>query len=280
MIFGNAEFMDMPFEPIIKAFRGSALSCTRSRLVDYADAFFEYLECHVSVDDETANSHVQRTFISAMSPLVRSAFEKLLKSKLKRNEQVADKMGALFVEEVRAKVTEVQTKPDCPTFDGITAEELSRTYADQVVAALTELTSDEPPSSEVQGAMNTVATEYIGLHLKKNVFSGQSTGIAFAGFDKQEQFPSLYVYDTEGLIMGRVKRGLIDSVPISPVGQRGHIAALAQDDVVKRYVEGIDPRLSRDIGTSLRKAMGGFGEALAEEWFKGKKRQPSEAACH
>jgi len=127
--------------------------------------------------------------------------------------------------------------------------------------------------------MNKEAVTLLGLILKQKVYSNHSTGLAFAGFGKDEQFPSLHVYDTEGIIANEVKRDLVEKIVISADGQRGHIAALAQDDVVKRYVEGIDPRVSDELGNELRKLIIEFGDELSASWFQGTraKKARSEA---
>jgi hypothetical protein len=273
MIFGNAEFMDIPFEPIIKEFRCSDLASPKEKLTGYADAFFEYLEGRLAVGADTCNMHIHNVTRSALEPLVKRAYDRLISNGIKQNESVPEQIGDLFVDELRQKNTELAAEADCETLNDEDADHLSALHRDEVAAVLCELMLPRGADGFARQDIMVEAARFIGLHLKKGVYSELSTGIALAGFGTTEQFPSLQVYHTEGLVRGRVKRTLIDAVHISPTGQRGHVAPLAQDDVVKRYVEGVDPKLGQELAGELRRAMREFGAALADSWLKGPRRK-------
>lgn len=277
MIFGNSEFMDMPFEPIIKQFRNCSLSNRKKHVGHYAEAFFKYLETQVNIDTETANNHISSTFMTALSPYLKRALDRLLKSRAKKSGSIADNMGEFFLEELSNGIDYLKKEEDCPCMDTHTAEELADLYKPQVNDALNYHVRNNPPSEAVMQRMLDASYVFIGLFLKKSIFSEQSTGIAFAGFGSDDHFPSLYVFDTEGLVAGHVKRRLTEKVCISPNGQRGYIAPLAQDDIVKRYVEGIDPGLSDEIAERLSEMMAAFGEGLATQWLRGAKRKNAVA---
>jgi len=111
------------------------------------------------------------------------------------------------------------------------------------------------------------------------VYSDYRTGFAFAGFGSNNVFPSLLIYDTEGIIGVHVNRSLLKEIKIDPAGPLGHVESLAQSDVVQRYTEGIDPKLNKLLADKLRDAIRGFGEGLADEWLpkRGKRRVASQA---
>ena len=126
MIFGNAEFMEMPFEPIIKEFRGCDLLRERNSLDNYADAFFVYLQERVKVGIESQRRHVKAIFMSSTQPLLDEAIEELFKDRNRKNESLADRMGNLFIEKMRKKIAFLENKDDSASLSDISSEELSK----------------------------------------------------------------------------------------------------------------------------------------------------------
>lgn len=183
-----------------------------------------------------------------------------------------DQISDYFVDELRRKNDALAKEPDCETLESEQAEHLAAIHSADVDNVLCKL-MPRGPSGSIREDIKDEAARYIGLHLKKSVYSELFTGIALAGFGTAQPFPSLQVYHTEGLVRGRVKRTLVDAVQISPTGSRGHIAPLAQDDVVKRYVEGVDPSLGQQLASELRRVMRELGVALADDWLEGARRK-------
>ena len=57
MIFNNAEFMDLPWETIIKAFRSSLGDDEHETIQDYALAFKDYLASTIIASDDAKKRH-------------------------------------------------------------------------------------------------------------------------------------------------------------------------------------------------------------------------------
>ena len=216
MIFGNAEFMGMPFEPIIKGFRASEHARPKDTLTEYAEAFFSYLEQQVSVEDEMRKIHLSNIFESVFQELFRTAFDKLFKMNMKASEKLADRLALLIIDEIDQKLADIASKNDCETLSSVTAEELAQLAESEVNVSLQKFVAKNPPSDDVFAQLTEKCKLLIGQYLKKDVFSDQSTGIAFSGFGTKENFPSLLVFDTEGLISGVVKRKLVKTEVVNP----------------------------------------------------------------
>jgi hypothetical protein len=273
MLFGTAEFMGMPFEPIIKGFRNSGLSIRKASLKEYADAFFTYLETEVAIDDFSKNEHIENVFLTIVQPIVGESVKSVMSGKSNKKIPIADLVGIVVCKNIRQFLDNIKSMEDNVALLGVTHEELLATYASVARTVLLRIVSTNPPNDDIFASMVSESSVLLATFLKKDIFSDNSTGIAIAEFGSDENFPSLFVFDTEGIVKGRLKRKEIEVVNISPSGKRGHVAPLAQDDVVKRYVEGIDPRIKNRIKTKLTEMMQAFGQALAEDWTRGAKRK-------
>jgi hypothetical protein len=282
MVFGSAEFMSVPLEPLVKGFRGCGLAGRQSSLLGYAEAFFEFLERMVFVSDYAKSAHIRGLAGSIIRPLIRKAVNRLFSGgAAKKSSDFRLAFTHFFLTEIKQEIEYVSSKDDCTIMVGMSREYLEDAFHADVVAVLEEQLSETPFrfSAEEKKEVEANTFTLLTLFISKNIYSDYSTGFAFAGFGAKDTFPSLCVWDTEGIIGSHVKRSLLKEVRIDPAGPRGHVESLAQSDVVQRYTEGIDPKLNKLLAEKLGDAIVGFGDALAEAWLpkKGRKRQTATA---
>jgi hypothetical protein len=77
-------------------------------------------------------------------------------------------------------------------------------------------------------------------------------GIVVAGFGEEDVFPRLYQYEIGGMAANRLRYRQGVALVVDPAsGQGGGIAPFAQQEMVVRFVEGVDPRYQREIEEAL-----------------------------
>jgi hypothetical protein len=83
-------------------------------------------------------------------------------------------------------------------------------------------------------------TQICALIFCKHRFSDSSTGIVIAGFGEDEIFPAAIEYRLETVMFGKLKYALVQYVQANRE-QNAVIMPFAQQEMVKTFIEGIDP---------------------------------------
>jgi len=175
MMFGNAEFMEQPLESLIKPFRFGPLGVSKPTVGEYAAALFEFFEHNMKLDDDIKRKHIETTFRSVANPLLVRSTNILFASTSTRGQSIADRLAALWIGEFDQEFSHISDMKDFDVFEGISAEDLSERYGSIVRQSLERQTELNPPQQEILERLVTGAAKFFGLHLKKEVFSEQSS---------------------------------------------------------------------------------------------------------
>jgi len=76
-----------------------------------------------------------------------------------------------------------------------------------------------------------------------------------AGFGSIEWCPSLVSFETDGIVDNRLKYVEKPDVDIGRHGPEAEILGFAQDDMMKSFVEGIDPTIRKYLFTSVKQGI-------------------------
>lgn len=278
LTYGNARFMAIPWETVIKEYRRKHGKERFPTLGEYAVGFCEFL-AHEAVDYVTTGQ--QNDY--AVS-LVAAMYEEI-------NDQVE--------REIRAAFQSMQEK-DKGTITGKGVRDLHRelknAISDQVIAAYYTNARNasvvEGSPSNIQRTINTAlrnemrATRerifqidftsgvsrklnYIGsktvcgfyADISEYSYSPFNSGIAIAGFGEDEVFPAILDLDVEGITFGILKSRLSRSDIISPENN-AVIMPFAQSEMIYQFMEGIAPQYDAYIIESLVKYIDGYSDNI------------------
>ena len=81
------------------------------------------------------------------------------------------------------------------------------------------------------------------------------TGIVVAGFGWDDICPTLCSYEIDGIVHGKLKRSLVEGVDIDRGGTGADIKAFAQQEMVERFLQGVDPAYDEYVQNRLEDAM-------------------------
>jgi hypothetical protein len=240
MIFGDATFVGMPWETIIKEFRRKLGSEALSTIADYADRFFDELLSHEAF---TGPAQERRSFFALIYETYRSILQAFLthaKSELEDKEALDETdLRSLLAREVRSHK---QRWRDAPQLEGLPtgfAKRIRQTFAAEV-GEIRELVFEDLPMSS---ATSRVLGEIAGLMFTHRVPPGIDlvySGIVIAGFGSEEFFPHLARQRVYGVAGGRIRIEDRQKIDID-VDNNAVIAPFAQREMVDAFIEGLEP---------------------------------------
>jgi hypothetical protein len=240
MIFGDAAFVGMPWETIIKEFRKSLGKEMLPTIGDYTERFFEKLLSHAAF---TGDEQQQRSF----SSLIYETYHAVLRSFLGMVEQELENKTTIDENEVRELLAaqvryhydawrETTPLEDVP--DGFAAL-IRRQYSEEIKELRELVFEDLPMSSATSRALGELA----GLVFVQTVPSSVDivySGIVIAGFGTEEFFPHLIRQMIYGVAGGRLRLEGREEIVIHR-DNNAVIAPFAQREMVNAFIEGLEP---------------------------------------
>lgn len=251
MIYGNAEFMSIPWETAVKIYRSNLGKRNFSTLESYADDFFQFLRDTKQFRDKKAQDvHVRSVFTSHLTDLL-NVTNKELSDRFKTTEPSESDVRVVLGEIVKSYIDQLvnletysgYSESDVPS---ILAEYL--TTIDSVIGEMIHITLPEDVVNTLR-----LAAAYL---LTKDVYYADTSGVVIAGYGEDEVYPSLYEYRVEGIINGVLKYTTGQTASVSST-MTAAIRPFAQQEMVHAFMEGIDPEFRNIL-------MNGYKEMLSE----------------
>lgn len=237
MVYGNAEFMGIPWETIIKYYRSKIKAVKFDNLKDYADDFIRFLEKEDSVfwPPEVQSKYFHDITISYFQIIVQE-INKQVKTVLEKAKISDAKIANLVGTVIEAHHKKWQDAPDLPLVCEEYKTKIITDYGAFIEQAKKDVFQQLPVSSESSQLLTQICTSI----LCKQIFSDSFTGLVIAGFGENEIFPSAIEYRLEAVVSGKLKYVQAQSVQASRE-QNAIIMPFAQQEMVNTFVEGIDP---------------------------------------
>lgn len=105
---------------------------------------------------------------------------------------------------------------------------------------------------------------FVTTAIRKDFLSRGKTGIVVCGFGKDERFPSLVWYETDGLVLGHVKYRVADTVDIDREGRVAAVMPFAQKDMIERFLYGLDEAIEVGIKQFCRQSVPEISKSMLE----------------
>jgi hypothetical protein len=276
MVYGNAEFMGVPWETIIKVYRAGLNNRSFPHLVDYYNDFMRFLGSNdemFGADDQIRYVHdMARGMFQAIRDEVRARVDAVTKAnplpglspediaKL-QSAAIGEAHGALAKEKFATGLDATYEKAVVATYKKV----IDSTRAD-VFERLPLTRSDK-----------NRLRQYAVLALTRNVFPPAASGVVVAGFGRKEHFPMLHSCTVQARVANRLKMR-----PYATADVRRHRTAVipfAQTDAVQHFMEGIDPRHALQATKLVKRALDGLKEdALRSLVLSDEDRKAASAA--
>ena len=250
LIYGNASFMSIPWETLIKEYRRRLGAKTFGRLDDYVQDFCRFLTCDIG--GYISSDHQIQFIISLMADAY-SDIEQQVEAKVieKVTSNLGDKVPSedLFTT-IRSRLTaEVVTEfhnraSEAQLVDGMTPDLIaeSRRPVDGLLDDLRERFFGPAIGPDTISMLDEITDKTIGAMLEDflEASSGPKTGIVVAGFGEDELFPSLSEVLMEGLVGNILKKRNFNNIRLGP-DNRAVIVPFAQSEMIHEFMQGMAP---------------------------------------
>jgi len=244
MVYNRPELNGVPVEVIVKMYRDRDCNANFSTVFDFASAFLKHIE---SLD--TPEVTVNETVTALAEPrilAIHSAYEAISDETIRgwtSGNLAFENVDAVFeaIEQRRTEFLQLQLATlslmqDQSWADGLTVADVLSAHGERLGEIVSHVFGSDLPHPTHQTLLDISA-----LALLKEYQPTNLTGLVFAGFGKDEIFPSLVSYEIFGTVAGRLKhiqtrkfdvdRKLVPDAAVIP---------FAQQEMVDRFVYGLD----------------------------------------
>lgn len=230
MIFGNAEWMEYPWETIIKIYRDRKGRANEKTVEDWGKDFIEFLETFGKVDDHHKSRNFQNMCVAWLGQSMDFAIAEAQDRSISfGSDDFIKLLQDLFVSRSDAFIDNGQ-------WLNVTQQKaIVKKYAKQMSETIRHVLGNFENEE-----LNKAAAKFLVSSLFYNQCSPQSSGVVIAGFGDDELFPSLIEYETDGYIGSKIKT--LQKGPVADVSRSmsSCIRAFAQGDMVERFMNGVD----------------------------------------
>lgn len=240
MIYGNAIFMGVPWETIIKIYRRKLGQKKFKTLKHYATDFINFLDNGNALFSSTEQSnYVKRTIYSYFLLIKENIWENIHKT--------FDKEGKISDTTIKQIVTKVIKKhyDSWKRADNIPSipESFNRNIIKRHKKFITEIPEEIFEKLPITKSHLKKLTDVVsGLFSKfpKGIEKDDMSGIVIAGFGDNECFPALRSYNLEGIALNKLKYKKYVHGEIS-FDNNANIVPFAQSEMIATFMEGVDP---------------------------------------
>ncbi len=271
MVYNSPELNGVPIEAIVKMYRDQHCNQSFTTVFEYAKAFLNHLE-NMKTPEFTIKNSVQSLVLSkimSMYNLMRQVADEFFRAVGSGEREVAQDRVIAALEEDMLLLLEVEalTLEDRPVEAwsfGLDAEMVFDAHAEALSEVVDALFSDDPLASQmVKDKIVRIAV----LSLVKEYEKPLLTGLVFAGFGRDEIFPSLIAYEVYGLVAGKLKYRETNRFDVDrQLTPDATIIPFAQREMVDRFMYGLDGEFIELASTyfagALTKLKTGLGQLL------------------
>lgn len=247
MIYGNAEFMDIPWEVIIKEFRREYKDYTFSKLKDCAEVFVQFLK-----DKRFKNELISNR-------MIREVIQALLQALLGISSNNVNKLQAdnqetpVTYEQIFKIIFEIISDNISNNKDKILLRQIKKEkFISDFSEYCKEIINDNIylPKEFLDELLVPFIELSYQIIVAKNVFDSTS-GVVIAGYGSSEIFPSLVSYEISYLIENEIKMEMTNDSSVDLLNSDATIIPFAQSDMITTILTGIDPVMSEVVSNSI-----------------------------
>lgn len=263
MIYGNADFMRVPWETIIKIYRSKLAGKEFDTLKEYASNFIDFLRSDDQLFPESEQEYFLKSSIYSYFLHIRRNIEQEIK-------QIIDEGNNVTNQEVRSVIAQTingyyniwEDATLLPLIPDDYASDLGNKYETFIDETKNQVFENLPITQTLSAKLTEIA---INLFVKfPDGFSHTAiSGVVIAGFGERDVFPVLQSFLIEGRI-GRYLKYKEDQYKEITFQSRACIIPFAQSEMVRTFIEGVDPSYQAAIQRDLSQIFDQYPQMIAE----------------
>ncbi|HEY6779727.1 MAG TPA: hypothetical protein VI111_02165 [Thermoleophilaceae bacterium] len=266
MLYGQANFLDVPWETIIKAFREEREPKPLDDLPAYGAAFIQFIEDWPDMfPDNVQQDYVAHTINSYFGNIERSIVQSIeehieAEGRIKRSHA-----KAFVTEEIEAHHSLWKAAPDTDGGLAGTAKEIRTKYATQIKEARLDVFANAQLNSSSAKRLGEIASWLFTKKPPEGTRNPHHSGIVVAGFGSKDYFPCLVNYEVEGMALNAVKYTLRVPIAVSRDEGEAFVVPFAQRDSVVAFMEGLHPIARRTVLQEMVRLLSDYPREVLEE---------------
>ncbi len=246
MVYGNSQFMGIPWETLIKFYRKNLLKDRQLPTVAaYRDDFLNFLSSSEIFGEEGEADFVRGLAASVLIGLLNNLRSRA-KQEITEHGKISSAENVRLVDSVIEEWFAEQEKEPAKFPRGMKAA-FKKRYASDIQEIAEGLLERLPISKGLMRRLHNVMLDAFGR--KINVLS--PSGIVIAGFGQTEMFPSIASVRLDGKV-GRHLRILSESEQAVSYDRSAVIVPFAQREMVDMFMKGVDPKLHHVMKAEIK----------------------------
>lgn len=242
MVFANSQFLNVPWETIIKQYRRELDDRSFPTLAEHADHFLEFFDGKSELFPADAQERSIATVTEALCTTIMDDAQPRLQERAALGEELTD---ADVVQQIEQAIAEQFKRwKKAGRRDALPKnyrETVRKKYGPQISETIARVTEQAGLTDEARGTLGKLVPWYLECtdFLWRNPFN---SGIVIAGFGRDDVFPRLRRFQFQTIAANRLKFAEAEKVKIGH-DNRAVINAFAQDREVRTFLTGVDPKI-------------------------------------
>ena len=265
MVFGNAEFMQYPWETIIKDYRARKGSSSHQTIEKWTDDFISFVRSFGIIEDLHRKQNAATILSSFFEEILETAGSIYNQASQHDDVEIGDLPEAI---KALADLRATQLSQDLAITKKSAQDkvlEFNKDVIETVSVGMFSRFFDEMPSEIIDCAVAALLSAEV---------SRASSGLVIAGFGDEEVFPSLTEHQLDGFVGDHFKSVKTASIDIAR-GNDSSIRSFAQHDMVQRFMNGFDLKYMLTVQNAFATfAVNAVAESLKE--FNGEDEIPAD----
>jgi len=265
MIYNNACFLGIPWEPLIARFGESLGPAPLPALNDYAERFLAFLRTEQdlitpAIEQQYFTSSIYACYL-AFREIFRESASEMIRELGVINE---DQVGEFVAGKIDGLFTSAASATPVAGISQSFVKDLSTAYDAITTRAMSDIFEELPIPEKARVQLKEIPFLYYAT------FGGTSdpasalfSGVVLSGFGKQEIFPSLVSYAIEGRLGGTLKYREISRKQVT-LERGAWVVPVEQQEMVDIFLSGIDPRLTDALVGSLAEVFVQYPQAIVD----------------
>jgi len=261
MVYGSASFMGVPWESIIKVYRGGKSGKQKfNTLKEYADKFIAFLDNGNPLFPEAEQEEYLSGSTLSYFGLMREEIEEKVKSIMEKEGEITNGQVKQIVSDViKYHFDKWEKAKILPSIPKNHIENIINKHRNIIDKARKEVFEKLPLSPSIVNKLRNIGASLFS----KDIFQVNVSGVVIAGFGEKDTFPSLKSVDIEGIVNDKLKykERLYGEINFENTAT---IIPFAQREMVATFMEGIDPYLQNQIEGYLSEIFDKYPEIIVE----------------
>lgn len=275
MIYGNALFMGIPWETLIKVYRKNLGDTKCNTLYEYSQNFIEFLKGDSKLfPDKEQEKHV-RGSIYGFFYEIKKGIEESIKKQIEKKGKLDEPEIIKETDDFLVKTIEKWKSGHCniPEVNKRLVD-LQDKYKAIINKATLEVFEKLPLSLKARKLLKEIAS-YLFISFPEGIMNSGISGVVISGFGEDEIFPSLVAFSLEGMANNILKYEEEQYKKVD-YENTAMIFPFAQKEMVATFIEGISPLFNNMYNQLLRETVENFPEVIIENVAPNLKEEQKE----